>query len=405
MTSEALDVSVSLATAPSPGAVGLLVLSGQGVGQVLARLTGVEDWPAGKLRLVDLGGVDQGLAVRLRDDWAQVMPHGGPRVVGKLIDRIAELGAVYDANPNPGEVYPEAATKLEADMLACVARAASPAAIDLLFAQPVLWRQWLDTATSYDAGEFQSQARAILQRSDRFDRLVDPPTVVVVGQPNVGKSTLTNRMLGRSASLVADLPGTTRDWVAGLAEIGHVAVRWADTPGLRDADDGVEQQAIGLARQVIEQAEVLIAMRDPSIGWPDLDTSRRCPDLWVMNKVDDTHCVSFTRVEDINRCVTNTRDQVIRAKTNLNGYEAALESPGGDGGRDTPIPISAKTGRGVDRLGTLVLEHLGLAQRHANQLWAFSPTLRRGLATEAAVGKLRGYATVSEEPRSFVADR
>ena len=366
MTSEELDVSVSLATAPSPGAVGLLVLSGTGVAEVLTRLTGVSDWPARKLKLVDFGGVDQGLAVRLHDDWAQVMPHGGPRVMGKLIDRIIRLGAVYDANPNPSMAYPEAATELEADMLACVARAASPAAIDLLLAQPMLWRQWLDTAASCSGDDFKSQAQAILQHSDRFDRLIDPPTVVVVGQPNVGKSTLTNRMLGRSVSLVADLPGTTRDWVAGLAEIGPVAVRWADTPGLRDADDVVEQQAIGLARQVIEQAEVLIAMRDSSIGWPDLDISRRCPDLWVINKADDP---------------------------------AALDTSGGDGSRDTPLPISAKTGLGVDRLGEWVLAHLGLAQRQANQLWAFSSALRQGLATEAAVGELQRYATVSEEPR------
>ncbi|NJL31882.1 MAG: GTP-binding protein [Phycisphaerales bacterium] len=60
--------------------------------------------------------------------------------------------------------------------------------------------------------------------------------VVVAGQPNVGKSTLMNKMLGRSASLVADLPGTTRDWVAGWVELEGVALHWMDTPGLRHTD-------------------------------------------------------------------------------------------------------------------------------------------------------------------------
>ena len=327
---------VVVATAPNPGAIGLVQVLGPTAASLLRQLTGIDDWPTQRLRLADFAGIDQGLAVLLRDDWAQLMPHGGPHVMRKLLDRLIELGASYEPDPPARQLYPEAESVCEAQMLALLARAASPAAIDLLLAQPRLWRSWLDQP--------DEDAAAIIARSDRLDRLVDPPSAVVLGRPNVGKSTLTNRMLGRAASIVADLPGTTRDWVAGLAELGPpataVAVRWLDTPGLRDSDDRVEQSAIELARIAIKQADVLIAMRDPETPWPDADHLPRRPDVWVVNKVDDPP-------DDL-----------------------------GQGDLESPLSISALCGSGIADLERLVLGRLALDDLDAESLWAFSPTLR-----------------------------
>jgi tRNA modification GTPase len=271
----ASPVQLTVLTAPNPGAVGMVQLIGVDVRELLAKLTDRTDWSPQLMRLVDFGGIDRGMAVLLRDDWAQLMPHGGPRVMRKLVDRLLQLGATYASQPSPRDLYPEAANELEARMLAAIARAASPAAIDLLLAQPKLWREPCD-----------EDEQTIRERGERWNRLIDPPAVVVVGAPNVGKSTLTNLMLGRAASVVADLPGTTRDWVAGLAEIRGIAVRWMDTPGLRRGDDVIEQQAIALASQVIEQADVLIAMRDRDHDWPDESQLPRGADLHVINKCD-----------------------------------------------------------------------------------------------------------------------
>lgn len=344
--------TVSVVTAPSPGAVGIVVVHGRGAGGVLERLTGRSDWTAGRVRLADLGGVDQGLAVRLREDWVQLMPHGGTWVVNKLIDRLTELGCEHEAQPAASRVYPEADSELEADMLACVASAASPAAIDLLLAQPGLWQDWIDAGA-----DIQSGPEAILERSDRWSRLLTPASVVVVGRPNVGKSTLTNRVLGRSASIVADLPGTTRDWVGGLAEIGSVAVRWADTPGLRASDDPIERDAIELARQVVERADVLIAMRDPRIDWPVMGRQTKQPDLWVLNKADL--------------------------------IVAAVRSGSGSG-VDDPLAISAQTGQGLDSLTDRVLAKLRLGDVGGPGLWAFCPRLKDLLKREDVAG-LRRY--------------
>jgi len=362
------DLRVSLATATAPGAVALIGLFGdqERLTSVLHDLTGVDDWPLSRVRLVDLGGIDQGLAVRLRDDWAQLTPHGGPRVVSRLIDRLLELGAVYQANPTASDAYPEAGCELEADVLACLAGAASPGAINWLLAQPALWRQWLTSDSSSKASDQQTQAGVILEDSNRLDWLVDPPCVAVVGRPNVGKSTLANRILGRSASIVADLPGTTRDWVGAVGELGDpstaVAVRWVDTPGVRTSGDPIEQQAIELSKQVIDQADVLVVLRDPATDWPEGVVVEDRQALWVMNKIDQAE-----------------------HHTESNPPAAWGSSPG------VPLEISAMNGGGVSRLGRLILDRLGLGSLEKPRLWAFSKCLRAALKS-GQWGSLKGYA-------------
>ena len=262
-----------------------------------------------------------------------------------LVERLVGLGAEYDNQPAPQEIYPEANTSLEADLLACLAQATSAKAIDLLLAQPALWKKWIGDIGEDQAKHTQEPFQQILTRSDALDHLTHAPAVVVVGRPNVGKSTLTNRMLGRSASLVADLPGTTRDWVAGLAELDGVAVRWMDTPGLRTSEDQIEQHAIELAGQAIKQADVVMAMRDPENDWPDDSALGLAPDLWVINKID----------------------------------QAAGKTPDRTGHRDAQLAISAKTGRGIDPLRQRVLACLGLEGQMLPGLWAFSKTLRSAI--------------------------
>ncbi|MEX0774901.1 MAG: GTPase [Phycisphaeraceae bacterium] len=346
-------VLLTLTTAGTPGAIAIVQLHGPlpRVRELLTKLTQRVDWPSGRMMLASLGGIDRGMAVLTEhragaDAWAQLLPHGGPRVVRKIIALLIELGAEYDAEPSPRDLYPEAKSDLEADMLAVLAQAASPAAIEVLLAQPALWRQ-VEARANEDFAAWCDQVSA---RSVVLDRLVTPPTVVVVGRPNVGKSTLTNRMLGRAASVVADLPGTTRDWVAGLAEIAArsahepaslnsaVAVRWLDTPGLRRSDDAIEQQAIQLAGAVMASADVLIALRDPVLDWPEAGALPREPDLWVVNKVD----------------------------------LAPAATP------SDHLVISALTGHGLRALESAILDHLDMSHMKP-ECWAFSPRLRKAM--------------------------
>lgn len=326
-----------LATPDAPGAIAIVEVRGAGAADAVEQLAGLR--PERRPRLADLAGLDEGLVVALRDDWCQVMPHGGVRVVHRLLDRLDEMGLTPEGD-DAAAAYPEAASPIEADMLATLARAASPAAIDLLLAQPAAWREAVASGARGVAAQASGARRAL-------DWLVDPPTVVVVGRANVGKSTLTNLVMGRSASVVADLPGTTRDWVGGLAELatplGGLAVKWFDTPGLRVSDDPIEREAIGLARQVAASAEVLIAMTDPEAGWPEGAALPREPDVWLVNKGD------------------------------LLGWGAAPSRPGGG----EPVVIAAGRGEGLNRVGEAAAGALGLAAVEAGGLWAFSETLRR----------------------------
>lgn len=292
--------------------------------------------------------MDEGLAVLLNEQNAQLMPHGGPRVVQKLIAHLTDaLGCDYDAKPDTQAMYPEASSPIEADMLDAIARAVSPAAINLLANQPTLWFGLLQQVGELD----QAQRRAILDRSRILDRLITPPTVVVVGPPNAGKSTLTNALMGKATSIVAGQPGTTRDWVGGLVELNTgvdpqqaIAVRWLDTPGLRDSDDSIEQQSILLAKTQIEQADVVIAMRDRDQDWPVAQSLPRDPDLWVVNKADDATLAGDT-----------------------DGYL-----------KDTPLHISAVQQINLHALQKSVIARLGLAELF-DEPWAFSDVLKAWL--------------------------
>ena len=260
---------LTVATAPRPGAIAILQLSGD-VGPSLETLTGVGPWPIGRARLVPLGGVDEGIAVRLSDRVAQLMPHGGPRVIQRLVEWLVDHGAELEA-PRPEDLYPEAGDRYEAMALAAVARAASPLAVDLLLDQPRRWRE-AGTPTPGDR-----------ERSRRLDRLIDPPLVVVAGPANVGKSTLSNTLLGRTMSIAADHPGTTRDYTTGRVDLEGLVVDWHDTPGLRETSDPVEHKALELAARLMTRADLLLAMTDAAHDWPVLP---RAADLRIAGKAD-----------------------------------------------------------------------------------------------------------------------
>lgn len=272
MSDEAAPCRLVIATALQPGAIATLHLLGE-VEPVLHAITGRPAPPVGVIRLANLADVDRGLVARLDGRSAQLMPHGGPRVVQRIVQAIVDAGAVV-VRPDtidPRDLYPEAADDIEAMTLSALARAASPLAIDVLLDQPNRWRS-LQSFTDDDAA-----------RSRRLNRLIDPPLVVLAGPANVGKSTLSNALLGRSMSIALDEPGTTRDYTTGLIDLGGLVVRWHDTPGLRETEDPIEQQAIALARRLMNQADLLIAITDAGHDWPDLP---RRPDLFVGAKTD-----------------------------------------------------------------------------------------------------------------------
>lgn len=94
--------------------------------------------------------------------------------------------------------------------------------------------------------------------------LSDGARVVLVGAPNVGKSSLMNALLGHDRSIVHDNPGTTRDYVDAAWNLNGIAVHLTDTAGLREVDEGVEQFGIARSREKMNEADVVLMVCDGS---------------------------------------------------------------------------------------------------------------------------------------------
>ncbi|HLG67688.1 MAG TPA: ribosome biogenesis GTPase Der [Acidimicrobiales bacterium] len=124
----------------------------------------------------------------------------------------------------------------------------------------------------------------------------EPPRVAIVGRPNVGKSTLFNRLIGEERSVVHDLPGTTRDAVDTLVTTPAGPVRFVDTAGMRRparTEPGVERHAVSRALAALERAHVALLVIDASVGATHQDQRLAeriavsgCAAVVVLNKWD-----------------------------------------------------------------------------------------------------------------------
>jgi len=232
------------------GAIDLGAPDGDAMDAALRSL-GLAALAPGEARLVDLLDVDRGLCARWSDRSAQLMPHAGALVLERLIAGLAERGFGLRPPDDPRELHPEARDLVEACAMDAIARAASPLAIDAILHHAALWR-----------------TRGPGEPSRELDRLIRPPTVVLIGPPNIGKSSLTNALARRSVSIVADEPGTTRDHVGVSLELDGLTVRWIDGAGLAAAPrDDVDRRAIESTQRIARAADLVVSCRDGRSGF------------------------------------------------------------------------------------------------------------------------------------------
>jgi len=238
----------------------------------------------------NLGGIDDGVVVRLCDVSALVMPHGGIAIRHALDAWMCERGVTPRGDQRGCQAgaltrealraYPEARSPVEAIALRTLAHAASPRAIPLLLAQDSRWREAAVRGWRPGAAD-EARAR-------RLSRLLRPPLVVAVGAANAGKSSLLNALAGRTVAIAADMPGTTRDCVAGRVIVDGLAVDWLDTPGIRDTADAIEIQSRAIARMLTQSADLVVGIDAPDAPLP-ADCSAivaRVPDFVIRTKRD-----------------------------------------------------------------------------------------------------------------------
>lgn len=131
----------------------------------------------------------------------------------------------------------------------------------------------------------------LLQTFDEGRIARDGISVLIVGKPNVGKSSLLNRLLNENRAIVTHIPGTTRDIIEETITFGGLSVRLLDSAGIRHTNDPVEQEGIGRALDKISQADLILAVFDASLAFSHedqliLDAIASYRAIAVLNKTD-----------------------------------------------------------------------------------------------------------------------
>jgi len=332
------DNIAAIATAPGRGGIGVVRVSGVGLADFAERLTGTR--PAPRLaRLVsfrDAAGVaiDQGILLYFAaphsftgEDVLELQGHGGPVVMQELLVRCRELGARL---AEPGEFTRRAFLNEKLDL------AQAEAVADLIEASTA---QAARSALRSLAGEFSRQVHGLVDQLielrmlveatlDFPDEEIDPLrdtdlvarlerltvelsalrgrarqgsllrtglTVVLAGLPNVGKSSLLNRLAGEERAIVTEVAGTTRDALRETIQVEGIPLHIIDTAGLRETDDPVERIGIERSWREIGRADVVLQIVDARGGVTPADraVAVRLPHgverIVVENKSDLAH--------------------------------------------------------------------------------------------------------------------
>ncbi len=165
----------------------------------------------------------------------------------------------------------------------------------------------------------------IIRRYDCGRAVTDGIDAVIVGKPNVGKSTLMNLLTGFERSIVTDIAGTTRDVVEEKIVLGEIIMRVADTAGIRETENVVENIGVSLARRRLERAELVLAVFDGSEPLTDddldiINQSKGKKAVALLNKADlplsaDRQVItdSFEYVVELSASTGEGRDELEKA--------------------------------------------------------------------------------------------
>ena len=192
-----------------------------------------------------------------------------------------------------------------------------------------------------------------LEASKQRDGLIDGYKVAIVGKPNVGKSSLLNKLLNFNRAIVSDIAGTTRDTIEESIKIGTHIIKIVDTAGIREASDEIEKIGIEKSKEAIEESDIVIALFDLSKEFDSEDKkivellantekekiiALTKSDLDQKLNVDDLNLnseyLTLNTKDDINELIsslksildnnTNTDDMTLISKHQVNSVEQAL---------------------------------------------------------------------------------
>jgi tRNA modification GTPase len=322
----------ALASAPGRAGVAVMRLSGPEAGAALVRLAGALPPPrrAGRRRFVDPRtgeAIDDGLALFFPapnsftgEDVAELHIHGSRAVIAALIEALGALPGLRLAEPGEftrrafehGKLDLTAAEGL-ADLVAAETAAQRRQALrQLEGALGRLYEDWrarllralahleaaidfpeedLPEGLSEEVRESAATLRAEIARhladGHRGERMKDGVAVAIIGPPNAGKSSLMNALAQRDVAITSAVAGTTRDVIEVALDLGGYPIVLADTAGLRESGDSIEEEGVRRARARAAAADLRLLVLDATAPIPALAPALLDGDtIVILNKVD-----------------------------------------------------------------------------------------------------------------------
>ncbi|MDR2091801.1 MAG: tRNA uridine-5-carboxymethylaminomethyl(34) synthesis GTPase MnmE [Azoarcus sp.] len=368
----------AIATPPGRGGVGIVRISGTGLAPLATALTGKTPAPRhatlASFKAADGSAIDKGLLLHFPapgsftgEDVLELHGHGGPVVMNLLLARCLELGARL---AEPGEFTRRAFLngKLDlaqaeavADLIDASTAAAAKSAMRSLqggFSRAIhaLVAELTDLRMLVEATlDFPEEEIDFLEQADAFGRVARLDehlaqvrakakqgkllqaglSVVLIGQPNVGKSSLLNRLAGDDIAIVAPIPGTTRDALKSAIQIRGIPLHIVDTAGLRAPGDEIEKIGIARTWKAIQDADLALLLLDARAGLTD-------DDLTILGRLPG----KLPRF-------------IVRNKIDLSGESPRRYTQTVAGAETATLSLSAKTGQGMTLLETALLESAG----------------------------------------------
>ena len=418
---DALPIA-AIATAPGRGGIGVVRVSGTGLGPLIAAVLGADRAAQLVPRRATYGpfldaqgeAIDQGLALLFPgpasytgEDVLELQGHGGPVVMQMLLTRVLQAGAGMGVRlAQPGEFTQRAFLNDKLDLAQAeavadlidagteqAARSASrslagvfsKAVHDLV--EPLVNLRMLVEATL----DFPEEEIDFLERADAMGQLArlraaldqllaqarqgallrEGLDVVLVGEPNVGKSSLLNALAGAEVAIVTPIAGTTRDRVSQAIQIEGVPLNIIDTAGLRETEDAIERIGIERTWQAVAQADVVLHLVACS---GDVDGRLSHPSAadavaGAANEVRADlaeHGVGAAVLARLPRGVPVVR---VINKIDLADAPAGVEHDPANG-QVVAVRVSARTGDGIEALRAALLTVAGWQQAGQSQFIA-----------------------------------
>lgn len=379
------DTIAAISTALGEAAISVLRLSGPRAFEIAAQVTRLADLPKPRrIHLADVtdteGGVIdhamllvfKGPASYTGEDVVELHCHGGLLVTQRVLERLLAAGA---RPADPGEFTQRAFLNGKMDLTQ------AEAVMDLIHAQSTLalraaneqldgsigrvalamrtdlievlahieaYIDFPEEDISPDVGTamiarvdaVMEQTRQLLSTAEHGRILRHGARTVICGEPNVGKSSLLNVLLGFERAIVSATAGTTRDTIEEMLQVHGLPLRLVDTAGLRDSGDEIEQHGISRTGKEIERADLMIEVVDASRPAneakrvpSDLDASRQ---ILVLNKADLGMHPSWTEGIPVS-CVSNDGIEPLR-----NAIREVVLQHSGRMAMDHPVAINAR---------------------------------------------------------------